>query len=376
MMHIEQALSQAELLIRQNQTSQARAILGEILRENPQNEEAWILSAQVSDKPQQVLYCLRQAIKINPASSRAQLLLDRLNLPQTPAVPVTPPVPVISSQPAQPPLEDTQPHQALPLAAAQPLQEAPLQSAIAYSEPEENTTAPEKIATVEQTSAPTGNTSPATRLATQVAAPKRPMRWLVRILTIAASASLLAPWITIVNADKTTRTLNGLEVLVGPIFSPLGVDVVIASLALLACVALPLLMFFRFRSAATQKWGERATIALAPLAGVLCLDMVSFYYAGLTNNVGLLWGIWASFAFYSLLGLSALINAFRLGSAGRMEISAVRAGRTFTWLFSLGDILALGVTILGLMVMGKFSPFGIAIPAIWLLLGALLSHIV
>jgi hypothetical protein len=372
-MEIEQALSQAELLIRQNQTSQARAILGEILRENPKNEEAWILSAQVSDKPQQVLYCLRQAIKINPTSSRAQLLIDRLNLPQSPAAPVAA---VIPSQPAQPPLPDTQPHRALPLVAAEPLQEAPLGSTISYSIPEESATTPEESATAAPARVPSGKTGPATRMAAQMASPKRPMRWLQRIFTIAASACLLAPWITVQNADKTTRTLSGLEVLLGPIFSPLGVDVGIASLALLACLALPLLMFFRFRSAATQKWGERATIALAPLACVLCLDMVSFYYAGLTNNVVLGWGIWAACAFYSLVGLSALINAFRLGSAGRMELSAARAGRTFTWLFSLGDILALGVTVLGLLVMRKFSVFGIAIPSVWLLLGAVLSHIV
>ena len=93
-MDIEQALSQAELYIRQNLTAQARTTLEEILRDNPQNEEAWILSAQVSDKPEQVLYCLRQAIKINPASSRARLLLDRLHLPQTPGTAV------FSSQPA------------------------------------------------------------------------------------------------------------------------------------------------------------------------------------------------------------------------------------------------------------------------------------
>jgi hypothetical protein len=369
-MDIEQALSQAELLIRQNQTSQARAILGEILREYPQNEEAWILSAQVSDKPQQVLYCLRQAIKINPSSSRAQLLLDRLNLPQSPVAAVIP------SQPAQPPLPDTQPHRALPLAAAEPLQEAPLGSTISYSIPEENATVPEESATAAPARVPTGKTGPATRMAAQVASAKRPMRWLQRIFTIAGSACLLAPWMTVQNADKTTRTLSGLDVLLGPIFSPLGVDVGIASLALLACLALPLLMFFRFRSTATQKWGERATIALAPLACVLCLDMVSFYYAGLTNNVGLVWGIWAACAFYSLVGLSALINAFRLGSTGRMELSAARAGRAFTWLFSLGDILALGVTVFGLMMMGKFSLFGIAIPSVWLLLGAVLSHIV
>ena len=362
MMDIEQALSQAELYIRQNQTSQARTALGEILRLDPQNEEAWILSAQVSDKPQQVLYCLRQAVKINPASSRARLLLERLNLPQTPATPVIP------SQSAQEPLPDTQPHQALPPAVAVPEQVPSIQANMTYSEPDGNSV-------VAHTSVPGMETSHATRLTAQVATPKRPMRWLQRILTIAASASLLAPWVSIQNADSTSKTLNGVEMLLGPIFSPLGLDIAIAGLALLASLVLPLLMFFRFRSAATQKWGERATIALAPLASVLCLDMISFFYAGLTNNVELRWGIWASFALYSLVGIIALINAFQLGSAGRRELSAARVGRIFTWLFSLGDILAILVTGFGLLVMGKFSLVATAIPFIWLILGALLSLI-
>jgi hypothetical protein len=164
------------------------------------------------------------------------------------------------------------------------------------------------------------------------------------------------------------------EVLLGPILSPLGVDVGIASLALLASLVLPLMMFFRFRSRATQKWGERATIALAPLASVLCLDMISFFYAGLTNNVELRWGIWASCGFYSLAGLAALINTRRLGNVSRAELYTARAGWIFTWLFSFGDILAILVTLIGLAMIGKFNLVGIAIPCIWLFAGTILSH--
>jgi hypothetical protein len=149
----------------------------------------------------------------------------------------------------------------------------------------------------------------------------------------------------------------------------------IAGLAFLASLALPLLMLFRFESGAAQKWAERATIALAPLASVLSLELISFYYAGLTGKVELRWGIWASLAFYSLAGLSSLINARRLGNVSHAEISKAWAGRIFTWLFSLGDILAILVTVAGLVMMGKFSLFGIAIPFIWLFLGTLLSHI-
>jgi hypothetical protein len=216
---------------------------------------------------------------------------------------------------------------------------------------------------------------PARPASSKTATRKRPQRWLQRVFTIAANASLLAPWITIQNGVGPSKMVSGVQVLMGPIFSPLGLDVGIASLALLASLVLLLLLFFRFQSAATQKWGERATIALAPLASVLCLDMISFFYAGLTNNVGLRWGIWASFGFYSLAGLTALVNARRLGNLGRTELYAARAGWIFTWLFSFDDILAILVTMIGLAVMGKFSLFGIAIPFIWLGLGALLSHI-
>ena len=429
-MDIEESLSQADLYIRQNQTAQARAILGQILRDNPQNEEAWILSAQVSDKPEQVIYCLRQALGINPAS-RARLLLERLQLPQTP------PAPVISSQPESQPLPDTQPIQAIHPAAVKPQEVEPSTLDSGLAGPDDNAmevsaippVVPENqpdlaplppmpaavpemqpvVPTVPSTppavpemqpDVPTVPSTPSAASEMQPDVPtvpsippavpaalaeppaphaatrRRPRRWLQRVFTIAASASLFAPWIFIQKGASPSSLLTGVQVLLGPIFSPLGVDVGISSLALLASLVLPLLMFFRFKSAATQKWGERATVALAPLASVLCLDLISFFYAGLTTDVVLRWGIWASCGFYSLAGLTALINARRLGNVSRAELYAARAGWIFTWLFSFGDILALLVTMVGLVLVGKFSLVGISAPFIWLCLGALLSHIV
>jgi hypothetical protein len=150
----------------------------------------------------------------------------------------------------------------------------------------------------------------------------------------------------------------------------LGLDEVIA---ILAALALPILIFFCFQSSATQKWGERATIALAPLAALLSLDLISSFYAGLTGILELRWGIWACCTFYSLAGFTALINALRLGRLSRAELSSARAGMLFTWLCSLSDILAILVTIVGLAMIGKFSLVGIAFPFIWLAFGALLS---
>jgi hypothetical protein len=65
-----------------------------------------------------------------------------------------------------------------------------------------------------------------------------------------------------------------------------------------------------------------------------------------------------------------------LGKVSRAELYAARAGWIFSWLFSFGDILALLVTMIGLVLVGKFSLFGLSVPFIWLCLGALLSHIV
>ena len=76
-----------------------------------------------------------------------------------------------------------------------------------------------------------------------------------------------------------------------------------------------------------------------------------------------------------LAGLAALINARRLGEVRRAELFAAWPGWVFTWLFCLGDILAILVTLAGLAIIGKFSLIGISIPFIWLFLGALLSLI-
>jgi hypothetical protein len=364
-MDVEQALSQAELYIRQNLTSQARTILGEILSGNPENEEAWILSAQASDKPEQVLYCLHQAIRINPSSSRARLLLDRLQLPQSPAQ--------SSADSASAPLPEQgtetrmEPH--LADAMADVVMHVRFESK--YSGMNSNAAdTPAKV--------PGAANGPVARLAAQVTNSRRPMRWLQRVFTILGTACLWAPWIVIQNTDSTTRTLSGVQILLETTRSVTDLVLVTTGLASLASLVLMLLIFFRFRTGAAQKWGERATIALAPLAALLSLELISFYCAHLTGSMELSWGIWASCCFYSLAGMRALVIARRLDHISRPELSSIRAGRTFIWLFSIGDILAILVIAVGLM-LGRYNTmeisFGLAIPGIWLLLGALLSHI-
>ena len=198
------------------------------------------------------------------------------------------------------------------------------------------------------------------------------MRWLQRLFTVAGTVCLFAPWITRQNGDQSFKIYTGVEILWESFFSSLGPDL---EIAILATIALPVLIFFRFRSGPTQRWGERATIALAPIAALPALDLIASFFTGQTAIFSLQWGIWGIFIFYSLAGLSALIAARRLGRIGRKELYAVRSGRIFTWIFSFGNILAILVTLAALVLLGRFSLIGVALPIIWLSFGAILSHL-
>jgi hypothetical protein len=85
-MEISQGLEQAEWYLRANQKGQARAILREIIRHSPDCEEAWILSASVSDTDAQINYCLQQAIRINPNSVKAFKAIAERQQAQNPRV--------------------------------------------------------------------------------------------------------------------------------------------------------------------------------------------------------------------------------------------------------------------------------------------------
>jgi hypothetical protein len=103
-MDIDQALSQAEQHILQDQKAQAQSILGEVIRSYPDNEQAWLLSAKVTAKPEQVLYCLRRALKINPNSTQAIQMISMYQQAAPVVVEVAKPQPAMI-EPIEPPVE-------------------------------------------------------------------------------------------------------------------------------------------------------------------------------------------------------------------------------------------------------------------------------
>ena len=72
-------LDQAFSLARNGRKQEAIPILKEVLKAEPDNEKAWLCLCFCLDRNEQKKYCLRQALRINPANSKARQALDQLS---------------------------------------------------------------------------------------------------------------------------------------------------------------------------------------------------------------------------------------------------------------------------------------------------------
>jgi tetratricopeptide (TPR) repeat protein len=68
--------AEAQRLVDAGEHKQARAVLSKAVKENPQNEDAWLLLAEIVKKKEYAVYCLEQILEINPTNFSA---LDKLN---------------------------------------------------------------------------------------------------------------------------------------------------------------------------------------------------------------------------------------------------------------------------------------------------------
>jgi hypothetical protein len=62
----------------------ARRILKQVLREDQNNETAWFLYAQVTDKPEHAVSSLKKVLEINPYNERARKMLDQMTPKEAP----------------------------------------------------------------------------------------------------------------------------------------------------------------------------------------------------------------------------------------------------------------------------------------------------
>jgi hypothetical protein len=74
----EGPLKRAADLLRAGKAEQAQPILVEILRENPNNPQAWFMMSYALTEPERQRYALEQALRADPYFSRARERLDKL----------------------------------------------------------------------------------------------------------------------------------------------------------------------------------------------------------------------------------------------------------------------------------------------------------
>lgn len=93
-------LEQAKQAKRLNDLPRARNLLSQAIKTDPRNEDAWLLFADVAEKPEHAIYSLEQVLKINPVNMAAVDRLNALKNPDPAPHPVT--SPLVSRSPAQP----------------------------------------------------------------------------------------------------------------------------------------------------------------------------------------------------------------------------------------------------------------------------------
>lgn len=76
-------LDEVKAKIKQGQTTEARQLLKQHLRSNPEDAEAWFLAARVSSTKEQAISCLKKAIDLDPFNDLAVNQLNRLTSEST-----------------------------------------------------------------------------------------------------------------------------------------------------------------------------------------------------------------------------------------------------------------------------------------------------
>ncbi|MEW5870564.1 MAG: alpha/beta fold hydrolase [Chloroflexota bacterium] len=103
----QSALQQAANLLRSGNRQEARALLRQIIKQDPRNEQAWYMLGFAVDELDQQIYAFSQALRINPAHEKARKKLEALSaLPEDINVtPAGPQVPVPPKMQAVPPVQ-------------------------------------------------------------------------------------------------------------------------------------------------------------------------------------------------------------------------------------------------------------------------------
>lgn len=74
----EQLLQAGISAVRADDRKEGARLLAQVVRKEPQSEEAWFWLAAATDQPAEAAACLRRVLTINPNNTRAQQALTML----------------------------------------------------------------------------------------------------------------------------------------------------------------------------------------------------------------------------------------------------------------------------------------------------------
>ena len=102
---VPQTLQRAAAYLQAGQPQLARPLLIEVVKQQPDSEEGWLLLSQAVAEQRQKIDCLQRVLRINPDNREAQ---SRLRLLLSP--PEERAAPIITPSPAPPPARSTRSH--------------------------------------------------------------------------------------------------------------------------------------------------------------------------------------------------------------------------------------------------------------------------
>ena len=85
---MDDLLQQGVIAYKGGNRDEARKIFITVVKQNPEDERAWGWMYQVSNDDKERIYCLKQVLRINPKSEKANQLLGQLIAP--PLTPISP----------------------------------------------------------------------------------------------------------------------------------------------------------------------------------------------------------------------------------------------------------------------------------------------
>jgi Tfp pilus assembly protein PilF len=102
--YVTEQLQQAISLIKAGKKQEGGRLLNQVLKADPANEAAWLWAARIVGTDEKRIYCLNQALALNPQNQIARQALAKLEARTAATTPPAPTAPAAAvQQPSQPP---------------------------------------------------------------------------------------------------------------------------------------------------------------------------------------------------------------------------------------------------------------------------------